>query len=82
MDTDQAVAYRAKSVDIARAVFRGMVLVGHRRSIEVGHMFWALPGRGFADGITLKKHDPHFRVINAPRAVELLTLQASGGTPS
>lgn len=63
-------------VDRARAVFRGLVLIGHRRSVKVGHMFWALPGRGFADAVTLTQHDQHFRVINAPTAGELITLQA------
>lgn len=73
---DLETAVLAVPVDKARAVFRGLVLVGHRRSIRTGHMFWALPGRGFADGVTLTEHDQHFRVINAPTAGELITLQA------
>lgn len=73
-DLEQAVLHQP--VDKARAVFRGLVLIGHRRSVRAGHMFWALPGRGFADGITLTQHDQHFRVINAPTAGELITLQA------
>jgi hypothetical protein len=79
---DLAVAIRCKDVDKARAVFRGLVLVGHRRSIQVGHMFWALPGRGFADAVTLTQHDPHFRVINGPTAGDLMTLQALNGEPN
>lgn len=63
---ERAVARLHGPVDSARAVWRGLALVGHRRSIQAGHMFWALPGRGFADGITLKQYDPHFQVLNAP----------------
>jgi hypothetical protein len=73
-DLEQAVLHQP--VDKARAVFRGLVLIGHRRSVRAGHMFWALPGRGFADAVTLTQHDQHFRVINAPTAGELITLQA------
>lgn len=73
---DIEVAVVHLPVDKARAVFRGLVLVGHRRSVQVGHMFWALPGLGFADAITLTQHDQHFRVLNAPTAGELITLQA------
>jgi hypothetical protein len=62
-------------VDRARAVWRGLVLVGHRRSIEAGCMFWALPGRGFADGITLKNDDPLFHVIAAPSEFQLVEQQ-------
>lgn len=73
-DLEQAVLHQP--VDKARAVFRGLVLIGHRRSVRAGHMFWALPGRGFADAVTLTQHDQHFRVINAPTAGDLITLQA------
>lgn len=62
-------------VDSARAVFRGLVLVGHQRSIQAGHMFWALPGRGFADGVTLRQADPMFRVINQLYTADLVALQ-------
>jgi len=79
---DNAVAAPHAPVDRARAVFRGLVLVGHRRSIVAGHMFWALPGRGFADGVTLTQHDQHFHVISAPTAGELITLQALNGEPN
>jgi hypothetical protein len=73
---DLELAMLHMPVDAARAVFRGLVLIGHRRSARAGHMFWALPGRGFADASTLTQHDPHFRVLNAPTAGELITLQA------
>jgi hypothetical protein len=63
---DQALARLHLPVDSARAVWRGLVLVGHRRSIQAGHMFWALPGRGFAEAITLKQYDPAFQVLNQP----------------
>lgn len=60
----------------ATAVYKGFVLVGHRRSIEVGHMFWALPGRKFADGIALTNEDRAFRVISAPLPRDLVAAQA------
>jgi hypothetical protein len=73
---DLEIAVLHVPVDKARAVFRGLVLVGHRRSAQVGHMFWALPGRGFADAVTLTQHDKHFRVIARPTDAELITLQS------
>lgn len=73
---DKALAALHAPVDAARAVFRGLVLVGHRRSIRAGHMFWALPGRGFADAGTLTQHDQHFRVISRPADGQLITAQA------
>ena len=72
---EQALAQLHQPVDGARAVWRGLVLTGHRRSIEAGHMFWALPGRGFADGITLKQHDPSFSVIKEPHKTWLVDQQ-------
>lgn len=71
----KAIARVHRLVDNARAVWRGLVLVGHRRSIKAGHMFWALPGRGFADGITLKQHDPAFYVIDEPSKARLVGQQ-------
>jgi hypothetical protein len=71
---DQAIAAVYAPVDQARAVWRGLVLVGHRRSLEVGHMFWALPGRGFADGVTLRQYDPQFRVICEPTKQQLIDM--------
>ena len=62
----QAVSRLHAPVDAARAVFRGLVVVGHRRSIEAGEMFWALPGGQFAHGERLKVVDPTFTVIDAP----------------
>lgn len=53
-------------VDKARAVFRGVMVVGHRRSVEVGEMVWALPGRSWAYGADLEKADPGFTVVAAP----------------
>ena len=72
---DRAIARLHAPVDGARAVWRGLVLVGHRRSVKAGHMFWALPGRGFADGITLKQHDPAFHVIGEPSKAWLIDQQ-------
>lgn len=72
---ERAVAQLHAPVDQARAVWRGLVLVGHRRSIQAGHMFWALPGRGFADGVTLTQHDPSFHVIGEPRKQWLIDQQ-------
>lgn len=72
---DKALATLHAPVDCARAVWRGLVLVGHRRSIQAGHMFWALPGRGFADGVTLRQHDPSFTVLTAPTSAQLIEQQ-------
>lgn len=72
---ERAMAQLYTPVDKARAVWRGLVLVGHRRSIPAGHMFWALPGRGFADGITLKQHDPAFHVISEPEKTWIVDQQ-------
>lgn len=70
-----ALAAVYEPIDAALAVWRGLILIGHRRSIEAGLMFWALPGRGFADGITLKMHDSEFRVIFAPTTEHLVNVQ-------
>ena len=72
---EQALAQLHAPVDAARAVWRGLVLVGHRRSVDAGHMFWALPGRGFADGVTLKQHDAAFHVIGEPHKTWLVDQQ-------
>lgn len=72
---ERAKAHLHAPVDAARAVWRGLVLVGHRRSILAGHMFWALPGRGFADGITLKQYDPAFTVLVEPAKAWLIDQQ-------
>jgi hypothetical protein len=63
-------------VDRARAVCFGLLLVGHRRSIETGEMCWALPGRGWAYGSDLARRDPTFAVVNAPNRETLTQLQA------
>ncbi len=63
---DQAVARLHAPVDAARAAFRGLVVVGHRRSIEAGEMLWALPGGQFAHAEHLVSVDPAFTVIESP----------------
>lgn len=65
----------SRPVDRARAVFRGVLLVGHRRSIEVGEMCWALPGRSWAYGTDLEKADPGFTVVAAPTREHLQDTQ-------
>jgi hypothetical protein len=72
---EQAVARVFEPVDSARAVYRGMVLVGHRRSIPAGTMFWALPGRGFATTQSLRAGDPMFQVLIAPSDAGLVEQQ-------
>lgn len=71
----RAVDTLHRAVDRARAVWRGQVLVGHRRSIQAGHMFWALPGRDFANGQALRQDDPAFHVIAAPTTEWLVEQQ-------
>lgn len=72
---ERAVAQLHAPVDTARAVWRGLVLVGHRRSIQAGHMFWALPGGSFADRVTLTQYDASFHVIGEPRVQWLIDQQ-------
>lgn len=66
-----AITQLLAPVDNARAVFWGQVIVGHRRSVEVGDMCWALPGRGWAYASTLLLNDPAFTVLAAPSAAWL-----------
>lgn len=72
---DAAMAALHSPTDGARAVWHGQVLVGHRRSIEAGCMFWALPGGEFADGHTLLQTDPHFHILAAPSMADLVDQQ-------
>ena len=61
-----ALARILTPIDKARAVFRGLVVVGHRRSVEAGEMYWALPGGQFAHGARLASLDPTFAVVDEP----------------
>ena len=72
---ERALARLHAPIDASRAVWRGLVLTGHRRSVEAGFMFWALPGRGFADGITLEQSDPAFTVLRSPSTAQLVEQQ-------
>ena len=77
--SDYAEAAYNGAVDKARAVFRGMVLVGHRASFAAGTMFWAIPGSQLPyHASTLKALDRHFRVIDAPTDGELAALMHPG----
>lgn len=67
-------------VDAARAVYLGLVVVGHRMSAAVGAMFWALPGRSAADSQSLALLDPRFNVINQPDADALAKLSKKAQT--
>ena len=73
---DHALDRLYEAVDAGRAVWRGLVLIGHRRSIRAGHMFWALPGGDFADGKALLTSDRGFNVIWAPTPRQLADQQA------
>jgi hypothetical protein len=68
---EQAVARVWRPVDLARAVFQGHIVLGHRRSVSFGEMTWALPGGDCVPGPTLKEIDPFFRIIAAPSPSEL-----------
>ena len=69
---DKALAVLHAPTDNARAVWHGLVLVGHRRSVEAGEMVWALPGRQWAYQATLAR-DKDFTVLAAPSTEYLLT---------
>lgn len=62
-------------VDAARAVYQGLLIVGHRRSVEVGEMVWAVPGRTWAYQDVLANADPRFSVASAPSAARLQQMQ-------
>lgn len=55
-----------RAVDRSRAIFRGMTLVGHRRSTKRGRMYWALPGGYVADSAAMLADDPTFFVVGEP----------------
>jgi len=61
-------------VDAARAVYRGLIVVGHRLSVEAGEMVWAVPGASYAYQSSLT-HDGRFSVAHAPTQARLLALQ-------
>ena len=72
----EAFTRLCKPVDKARAIFRGLSLVGHRRSVETAEMCWALPGRNWTYGSDLAR-DPTFEVVQAPTKETLTQLQAA-----
>lgn len=67
----EQVAKAYAPIDLARAVYRGLVVVGHRWSATAGEMFWALPGGAYLPAAALKANDPFFRVITEPSPVAL-----------
>ena len=71
MDTSNDVNNAiTRAVDRSRAIFRGMSLVGHRRSIKRGRMYWALPGGYVGDSAALLAEDPQFFVLGEPTKTE------------
>ena len=72
---DQALASLFAPVDKAFANFRGLTLIGHRRSVQAGYMSWAMLGGGYADSAVLKQLDPNFHVLAQPTEQYLLDQQ-------
>ena len=66
-DTNNAIT---RAVDRSRAIYRGVSLIGHRRSITRGRMYWALPGGYVASSAELKANDPQFFVLGEPTKTE------------
>lgn len=67
----EQIAKAYAPIDLARAVYRGHVVIGHRWSATAGEMFWALPGGAYLPAAALKANDPFFRVITAPTPAAL-----------
>lgn len=66
-----ALAVLFAPVDGARAVWNGLVLIGHRSSVMAGRMIWAVPGGASRETPSLEVTDPAFCVIKAPSSYEL-----------
>lgn len=61
-----------EKVDAARAMWRGMTIVGHRDSLNAGRMIWAIPGGMQATTFELHAIYGDMKVFNAPHESELL----------
>lgn len=81
-DVQELIAKAYAPIDQARAEYRGVPIVGHRRSASAGRMLWALPGRTWSPSDELAASDPQFKALSEPSPVTLSliyqTLQTLG----